>query len=649
MASPANVERVEERPVDNGYSEGSIVVLEGLEAVRRRPSMYIGSTGARGLHHLVWEVVDNAVDEAMAGHCDRIEVALRSDGSVLVSDNGRGIPVGMHAQTGTSALTTVMTVLHSGGKFEKGSYQVSGGLHGVGVSVVNALSENLTAISRREGREWTQGFKRGEPVGEVEGGPRTTETGTTIIFTPDPEIFSETRDFLYATVAARLRELAYLNRGLRIELREERGEEPVSEVFQYRGGISDYVAHLNRNEDAVNSEYIIAEDRGEGAELEIAMQWTTEYRENVLSFVNNIRTIEGGTHEEGFRRALTKVMNGWGRAKNIIKDKAPNLTGEDVREGLTAVLSVKVSDPQFEGQTKTRLGNTEVRSYVERALNRSLPEWLEKYSSEGRAILQKAVGASKAREAARNARELTRRKSLLESTSLPGKLVDCSTRDPAESELFIVEGDSAAGPAKQARESRTQAVLPIRGKILNVERARLAKALMNKEVRSIITAVGAGVGEEFDVEKCRYHKIILLTDADVDGSHIRTLLLTLFFRNMRPVVDQGYVYIAQPPLYRVKRGSKVRYLKDDHELEKLRRKYPNINPTRFKGLGEMNPDELWDTTMNPETRTLLQVRVDSPTPAAETSELFSTLMGSDVPSRREYIRTHASDIRFLDV
>ena len=635
--------------ITDRYSARDIVVLEGLEAVRRRPSMYIGSTGPRGLHHLVWEVVDNAIDEAMAGHCTRIDVTLQADGSVRVSDNGRGIPVGLHRQTKMSALTTVLTVLHAGGKFEKGSYQVSGGLHGVGVSVVNALSEHLRAEVRREGRIWTQSFEKGQPLGNVERGRKVTRTGTTVTFLPDPTIFQETRRLSFPTVASRLRELAYLNRNLRIRLTDARVSPERTESFRYQGGIKDFVAHLNRNNDAVNKRQILVEDQDEEAEMEVALQWTTGYQENVLSFVNNISTVEGGTHEEGFRRALTKVTNDFGRAKNLIKEKDSNLTGEDVREGLTAVLSVRVKNPQFEGQTKTKLGNTEIRSYVEKALNRALPEWLEKHSPEAKAIVTKALGAAKAREAARKARELTRRKSLLESTSLPGKLVDCSSRDPSESELFIVEGNSAAGPAKQARDSHIQAILPIRGKILNVERARLAKALMNKEVRSIITAVGTGIGEEFDIDKCRYHKIVLLTDADVDGSHIRTLLLTLLFRNMRGLLERGYVYVAQPPLYRVKRGARVMYLKNDQELEELRRKYPRINPTRFKGLGEMNPDELWDTTMNPQTRTLLKVQIDGSAAASEAGDLFHTLMGDDVAARREYIRTNASDIRFLDV
>lgn len=635
--------------ITDRYSARDIVVLEGLEAVRRRPSMYIGSTGPRGLHHLVWEVVDNAIDEAMAGHCTRIDVMLQSDGSVQVADDGRGIPVGLHRQTKMSALTTVLTVLHAGGKFETGSYQVSGGLHGVGVSVVNALSERLEVEVCREGRIWTQSFEKGQPLGNVQRGPKVTRTGTRIAFLPDSEIFEETRTLSYATVASRLRELAYLNRNLRIRLTDHRVSPSRTESFQYQGGIRDFVAHLNRNNDAVNGRQIVVEDQDEEAEMEVALQWTSGYQENVLSFVNNISTVEGGTHEEGFRRALTKVTNEFGRAKNFIKEKDSNLTGEDVREGLTAVLSVRVKNPQFEGQTKTKLGNTEIRSYVEKALNRALPEWLEKHAPEAKAIVSKALGAAKAREAARKARELTRRKSLLESTSLPGKLVDCSSRDPSESELFIVEGNSAAGPAKQARDSHIQAILPIRGKILNVERARLGKALMNKEVRSIITAVGTGIGEEFDIDKCRYHKVVLLTDADVDGSHIRTLLLTLLFRNMRGLLERGYVYVAQPPLYRVKRGANVIYLKNDQELEEFRRRHPKINPTRFKGLGEMNPDELWDTTMNPQTRTLLKVQIDTAAAAAETGELFHTLMGDDVPARREYIRTHASDIRFLDV
>lgn len=633
-------------PATSEYAEEDIVVLKGLEAVRVRPSMYIGSTGPRGLHHLVWEVVDNAIDEAMAGHCTKINVTLMPKDAVRVEDNGRGIPVGEHATTGLSALTTVLTVLHAGGKFEKGSYQVSGGLHGVGVSVVNALSSTLKATVRREGHTWTQTFKRGIPQTDVKQGAGTARTGTTITFLPDKTIFEEEQRFSYATVAGRLRELAYLNRGLRIRLTDKRWEDTQTETFQFRGGLRDFVAHLNRSDDPVNRTMVVAEDSNHEAEMETALQWTTKYRENVISFVNNISTVEGGTHEEGFRRALTKALNDYGRSKKLIKDKDPNLTGEDTREGLTAVLSVRVANPQFEGQTKTKLGNTEIRSYVEKALNRALPEWLVKHPRESKAIILKAQRAAKARAAAKKARELTRRKSLLETASLPGKLVDCSTRDPRDSELFIVEGDSAAGPAKQARDSVTQAVLPIRGKILNVERARLAKALTNAEVRAIITAVGAGIGDDFDIDQCRYHKIVLLTDADVDGSHIRILLLTLFFRHMRGVIEHGYVYKAQPPLYRVKRGSRVIYLRTDEELAAYKKKHPRTSPTRFKGLGEMNPDELWDTTMNPETRTLLRVSLEE---LNETGQMFSTLMGSDVAARKKYIREHAADVRFLDV
>lgn len=627
------------------YSAEQIVVLEGLKAVRKRPGMYIGSTGPRGLHHLIWEVVDNAIDEAMAGHCTSITVTLQSGDRVRVVDNGRGIPVDEHASTRQSALTTVLTVLHAGGKFEKGSYQVSGGLHGVGVSVVNALSSRLKAQVHRDGHAWTQTFQQGVPTGDVRQGRAVKGTGTTITFTPDPEVFSETR-FSYGTVANRLRELAFLNRGLKITLVDERWEDPVRETFQYKGGLSDFVAHLNRNNEAVNSAMIVVDDTAEGIELEAALQWTTRYQENTLSFVNNIPTVEGGTHEEGFRRALTKSLNDYGRNKNLIKDKDNNLTGEDSREGLTGVLSIRVPEPQFEGQTKTKLGNTEVRSHVQQMLNRALPEWLTKHPRDAKNIVVKAQRAAKAREAARKARDLTRRKSLLETTSLPGKLVDCSTRQPELAELFIVEGDSAAGPAKQARDSTNQAVLPIRGKILNVERARLAKALTNKEVQAIVTAVGAGIGDDFDATKCRYHKIVLLTDADVDGSHIRTLLLTLFFRHMRQVVEHGYVYIAQPPLYRVKRGSRVVYLQDDNELAAYKKKHPKVSPTRFKGLGEMNPDELWDTTMNPQTRTFKQVVLEE---QVETGQLVATLMGGDVSARKTYIREHAADVRFLDV
>ncbi len=631
----------------DSYGAKDITVLEGLEAVRRRPGMYIGSTGPRGLHHLVWEVVDNAVDEAMAGYCTKIEVTLLGDGGVRVVDNGRGIPVDIHKKTKRSALTTVLSTLHAGGKFEQGAYTVSGGLHGVGVSVVNALAERLVAEVRRDGHIWTQEFHRGKPATKNPvKGRAVKKTGTTITFWPDPEIFTETTTFDYDTVASRLRELAFLNKGLEISLVDERADPAVQETFLYKGGLVDFVQYLNENREPIHRHVIDLSDVSDDAEVEVAMQWTKSYTEAILSFANNINTHEGGTHEEGFRKALTKAVNDFARKKNLLKDKDPNLTGEDVREGLTAVISVKVRQPQFEGQTKTKLGNTEIRSYVEKALNRMLPEWLERYSPEARRIVDKCITAAKAREAARKAREITRRKSLLESTSLPGKLADCSSRDPARSELFIVEGDSAAGPAKQARDSETQAILPIRGKILNVEKARLAKALQNQEIQGIITAVGTGIGDDFDIAKARYHKIIMLTDADVDGSHIRTLLLTLLFRHMRGLIDAGYVYIAQPPLYRVKVGSKVHYLKDDEALEEFRREHPKVNPTRFKGLGEMNPDELWETTMNPETRTLVRVEMED---AARAEEIFSTLMGDDVARRKAFIQQNAKDVRFLDV
>jgi len=631
----------------DSYQAKDITVLEGLEAVRRRPGMYIGSTGPRGLHHLIWEVVDNAVDEAMAGYCDKIVVTLRADGGIEVIDDGRGIPVDKMAKTKRSALTTILTTLHSGGKFEQGAYTVSGGLHGVGISVVNALSTRLEAEIRRDGHLYTQEFSVGQPKTKEPTKERPIKkTGTTIRFWPDPDIFSETLDFDYDTVASRLRETAFLNRGLHITLVDERGDEATEESFHYRGGLTDFVNHLNSKRDPLHAHIVDITDQSEDAEIDLAMQWTNTYTESILTFANNINTHEGGTHEEGFRKALTKAINDFARSKNILKEKDPNLTGEDVREGLTAVVSVRVKEPQFEGQTKTKLGNTEIRSYVEKTLNRMLPVWLEKYSAEARRIVDKCINAAKARDAARKARELTRRKSGLESGGLPDKLADCSSRNPDESELFIVEGKSAAGPAKAARDSETQAILPIRGKILNVEKARLAKALQNAEVQDIITAVGTGIGDDFELEKARYHKIVLLADADVDGAHIRTLLLTLLFRHLRPLIEAGYVYVAQPPLYRVKVGSKVHYLHDDRAYAEFQKEHPKVRPTRFKGLGEMNARELWETTMNPETRTLLQVEMAD---AARAEEVFETLMGDDVPSRKLFIQQNAEDVRFLDI
>ncbi len=630
----------------DSYEAKDITVLEGLEAVKRRPGMYIGSTGPRGLHHLIWEVVDNSVDEAMAGYCTKINVTLLADGGVEVIDDGRGIPIEHVAKTKRSALTTVLTTLHAGGKFEQGAYTVSGGLHGVGVSVVNALSSRLEAEVRRGGQMYFQEFRDGQPKTRDPKKVRPVKkTGTTIRFWPSTDTFQETTTFDYDIVVSRLRETAFLNRGLEITLVDQREEER-TEVFHYKGGLVDFVKHLNSPRDPIHAHIIDMSDVGDDAELDVAMQWTTSYTESVLSFANNINTHEGGTHEEGFRKALTKAINEFARGKGLLKDKDENLTGEDVREGLTAVISVRVKEPQFEGQTKTKLGNTEIRSYVEKALNRKLPEWLERYSPEARRIIDKCISASKAREAARKARELTRRKSGLESGGLPDKLADCSSRDPAESELFIVEGKSAAGPAKSARDSTTQAILPIRGKILNVEKARLAKALQNTEVQDIFTAMGTGIGDDFDVGKARYHKIVLLADADVDGAHIRTLLLTLLFRHMRPLIEYGYVYIAQPPLYRVKVGSKVHYLKDDSELNEFKKDHPKVKPTRFKGLAEMNAKELWETTMNPATRTLLRVDMED---GARAEEVFVTLMGDDVASRKLFIQQNADDVRFLDI
>ena len=630
------------------YKASEITVLEGLDPVRKRPGMYIGSTGPRGLHHLVWEVVDNAVDEAMAGYCTRIEVTLLADGGVKVVDNGRGIPVDKHKVTKESALTTVLTTLHAGGKFDSGAYQVSGGLHGVGVSVVNALSIRLEAEVRRDGAIYAQSFELGVPKAPVRKVGEAKKNGTSIAFWPSPATFTETTEFNYQTIVGRLREMAFLNKGLEIRLLDERGEEPVGENFLYKQGLIDFVKHLNTSREPIHGRILQFEDSADQHELDVAMQWTSGYTETVLTFANNINTHEGGTHEEGFRTALTRALNEFARAKGILKEKDDNLSGEDVREGLTAIISVKVREPQFEGQTKTKLGNTEIRSYVTKAMNRILPEWLERNSAEARRIAEKCVSAQKARQAARKARDLTRRKTALESASLPGKLADCSSREASLSELFIVEGDSAAGPAKQARDSEFQAILPIRGKILNVEKARLAKALQNNEVQGIITASGTGIGDEFDIEKARYHKIVMLADADVDGSHIRTLLLTLFFRHLRGLIEAGFIYVAVPPLYRVKMGKQVIYLKDDAALATFMAENEGrkITPSRFKGLGEMNADELWDTAMNPDTRTLMRVEIDD---AAIADEMFTILMGDDVQARKSFIQQNAKDVRFLDI
>jgi DNA gyrase subunit B len=630
------------------YQAKDITVLEGLEAVRRRPAMYIGSTGPRGLHHLIWEVVDNAVDEAMAGFCTRIEVTLRADGGVTVKDNGRGIPVDRHAKTKLPALTTVLTTLHAGGKFESGAYTVSGGLHGVGVSVVNALSTKLEVDVIRDGHLWHQEFTGGKPKAKLAKVKPARRTGTTVTFWPSPDIFEETREFSHQTVAARLREMAFLNQGLEIRLFDERDDEPDKEVFQYKGGLVDYVKHLNAKREPLHAHVATMEEVGNDMEVDVALQWTSGYTESVLSFANNINTHEGGTHEEGFRKALTRAVNEFARDRSILKEKDQNLVGEDVREGLTAVVSVKVRQPQFEGQTKTKLGNTEVRSFVEVALNKLLPEWLNRHPGEARKIADKCTSAARARMAARAARDLTRRKSLLESSGLPGKLADCSSREPGSSELFIVEGDSAGGSAKQARNSEYQAILPIRGKIINVEKARLPRVLQNNEIQSLITAIGTGIGDDFDLEKARYHKIVILTDADVDGAHIRTLLLTFFFRHMRLLIEAGYVYIAQPPLYLVKAGKNSQYAYSDRELDEIRSELDGKRTMiqRYKGLGEMNAGQLWETTMDPADRVLLQVSLDD---AGLADDIFTTLMGDNVEARRTFIQQNARDVRFLDI
>jgi DNA gyrase subunit B len=609
--------------------------------------MYIGSTGSRGLHHLIYEVVDNAVDEAMAGFCDRIIVELLADGGCRISDNGRGIPVDTVRGEGKPAVEVVLTTLHAGGKFGGKGYQVSGGLHGVGVSVVNALSSTLVVEVVRDGKLWRQSYQRGKPDGKLKAIKAAKRTGTTVTFWPDPEIFTDEREFKFDTLAQRLREMAFLNKGLEIRLRDKRVEPEVAEDFRYTGGIIDFVKHLNSTRDALHKRPVYFEAKGANHELEIAMQWTNSYTESVFTFANNINTHEGGMHEEGFRRSLTRVITSYARNKNILKEKDDPLTGEDCREGLTAIVSVKLRDPQFEGQTKTKLGNTEIRSFVETSMNQRFAEFMEEHPSEARTICTKVISAQRARLEARKARDLVRRKSLLESSMLPGKLADCQTRDPHEAELYIVEGNSAGGTAKQGRERAFQAILPLRGKILNVERARLAKILENKEVQAIITAIGTGIGDEFDVTKCRYHKIISMADADEDGSHIKTLLLTFFFRYMPGLVDAGYVYVAQPPLYRVKHKGKILYFLNDAELESYRSATNGtLQASRFKGLSEMDPSELWDTTLDPQRRTLLRVTMED---AALAEVIFSTLMGEDVEARKGFIQRNSKYVRFLDI
>jgi DNA gyrase subunit B len=638
---------------ETSYSAADITVLEGLEAVRKRPGMYIGSTGPTGLHHLVWEVVDNSVDEAMAGHCTTIEVTLSEDGSCEVSDDGRGIPVGLHHQyEELTAAEVVLTVLHAGGKFGGEGYKVSGGLHGVGISVVNALSSRVEVEIDREGSRHYMDFVEGgrlETRLAVSGDSPDGRTGTTVRFWPDGSIFDETR-FRFQTLSERFQMMAFLNRGLRIRLRDERTDESRDEVdYQYEGGIRDFVAHVNASKESLFAEVGYIEGIEDGQEVEVAFQWNTGFNSDGLhSFANGINTLEGGMHEEGFRSALTAVMNRYAKKRNLLKDNDDNLQGEDIREGLTAILSVRLSDPQFEGQTKSKLGNVEMRSLVQRTTNDRLADWLEEHPPEAKAIVQKAINAQRARVAAQDARKSARRKSALDGAGMPDKLKDCASKDPRESELFIVEGDSAGGSAVQARDPRTMAILPIRGKILNVERARADRMLKNNEIQTLIQAIGSGFGDDFDVGRIRYHKVILLCDADVDGSHIRTLLLTFFFRQMRPMVEAGHVYIAQPPLYSTVVGREKIYLKDDHAKEAFLVENPGHKREfqRLKGLGEMDFDELKETTMDPSRRSLLQVTVEM---MAIADEVFSTLMGEDVESRKRFIQTNARDVRFLDI
>ena len=633
------------------YTAESITVLEGLEAVRKRPGMYIGTTGSRGLHHLVYEVVDNAVDEALAGYCTRIDITLTADGGCRVIDDGRGIPVDEHPVEHRSALEVVMTQLHAGGKFGGDSYAVSGGLHGVGVSVVNALSKRLDVEVVRDGWRHRQSYERGLPTAPIERVGKARGHGSTVTFWPDPDIFEET-EFRFETLSNRMREMAFLNAGLRITLTDER-DEGKSDVYQYAGGIRDFVAHINATKEPVHPQIIYFEGQANSHYAEVAMQWNSSYNDAVSTFANTINTHEGGTHEEGFRAALTSMINRYARASALLKEKDPNLSGDDVREGLTAIVSVKLREPQFEGQTKTKLGNTDIKGFVQQTTNRALDEWFEEHGPQAKAIVVKCIQAARARMAARNARELTRRKSLLESSSLPGKLADCSSRDPRQAELFIVEGNSAGGSAKEARNRTFQAILPIRGKILNVEKARLDQALKNVEIQSIITAMGTGIGEDFDLTKARYNKIVLMADADVDGSHIRTLLLTFLFRFLRGLVESGFVYIAQPPLYKIKSGrgdDDVFYAYTEAEREQWFKRNPaksrNTKPQRYKGLGEMNADELWETTMDPERRTLLQIGLED---AAIADEIFTILMGENVEYRRNFIQRNAKDVRFLDI
>lgn len=633
-------------PVQNDYNAEQIQVLEGLEPVRKRPGMYIGTTSLRGLHHLVYEIVDNSIDEALAGYCSQIDIIIGADNTIMVSDNGRGMPVDMHSKSKKPAVEVIHTVLHAGGKFGGGGYKVSGGLHGVGASVVNALSEWMVVEVKRNGKIYKIEFSRGKTTSELSVIGETDETGSKTTFKPDNLIFDETV-FDFQTLEYRLREMAFLNKGIRISLTDERSDSPKKSVFFYEGGIKEFVAYLNKNRTSIHDNVIYRDGQIDGNTVEIAVQYTDGYTENIYTFANNINTHEGGTHLSGFKSALTKGINDYARKKGYLKEKEENLTGEDIREGITAIISVKLPEPQFEGQTKTKLGNNDIRGVVESIASEMFSEYLEENPNEGKLICEKCIRASKAREAARKARELTRRKGLLDGMTLPGKLADCSERDPSKTEVYIVEGDSAGGSAKQGRDRATQAILPLRGKILNVEKANFSRIFNSAEIRAMITAFGCGIGDEFDVEKLRYHKIMIMTDADVDGAHIRTLLLTFFFRYMRPLIEEGYIYIAQPPLYKISKGKSIKYAYSDQELQKiLDESGRNVDIQRYKGLGEMNPEQLWETTMDPEARIILRVGIDD---AVEADMIFSTLMGEKVDPRREFIEENARYVTNLDV
>ncbi|MGA9467247.1 MAG: DNA topoisomerase (ATP-hydrolyzing) subunit B [Exiguobacterium marinum] len=631
------------------YGADQIQVLEGLEAVRKRPGMYIGSTSSRGLHHLVWEIVDNSIDEALAGYCDTITVTIEPGNSIVVEDNGRGIPVDVQKKTGRPAVEVIFTVLHAGGKFGGGGYKVSGGLHGVGASVVNALSTKLEVFVRRDGNVYYQAFKRGVPQGELEIVGTTDTTGTTVRFFPDGDIFQETLEYDFDLLATRLRELAFLNKGLRIVAKDDRSDETIERNYHYEGGIKSYVEHLNRSKASIHEEPVYVHGTKDGIEVEIALQYNEGFASNIYSFTNNIPTHEGGTHETGFKTALTRSINDYAKRFGLMKEADGSLSGDDVREGLTAIVSVKHPSPQFEGQTKTKLGNADARTATDTLFSDTFEQFLLENPSVGRLIVDKGLMAARARLAAKRAREMTRRKGILEVSSLPGKLADCSSKDASKSELYIVEGDSAGGSAKSGRDRHFQAILPIRGKIINVEKARLDKILANQEVRTIITALGTGIADEFDLSKARYHKLIIMTDADVDGAHIRTLLLTFFYRYMRPLVESGYVYIAQPPLYGVKHGKETTYVQNERELQAAIAQLPEnarYSVQRYKGLGEMDPEQLWNTTMNPETRSMLRVDLQD---AIEADEIFETLMGDNVEPRRDFIQSHAHYVKNLDI